>query len=80
MQEAFWKEVKIVGKDEGFTAFGLMNGLTRFGQTREAASWVAYDMLGGSIANMDRNNWDRFRSRAANLSDKQVEKRFAVSV
>ena len=80
VQEAFWKEVKIVGKDEGFTAFGLMNGLTRFGQTREAASWVAYDMLGGSIANMDRNNWDRFRSRAANLSDKQVEKRFAVSV
>lgn len=75
VQKAFWEEVAQVGPKDGKTAFGFMGAITRYGQTRDAAGWVKYDMMGGNIANMDRDDWDKFCGRAKNLTAKQIEKR-----
>lgn len=77
--EAVWKgyatEIGLLGPEEGKTAYGLMNAVTRAGQTLESNSlWVAFDEIGGEIANMSRNDWDSFRNRAEHLTKKQVEK------
>ena len=80
IQTAFAKEVADLGKDEGHTAFGLENAITRYGQTLNNGRWVRFDEIAGDFANMDRDNWDRFRNRAANLSTKQVEKRLGELV
>lgn len=75
VQTAFVKEVSDLGAEEGRTAFGVMNSITRFGQTLDDGRWVKFDQIGGALANMSRDDWDKFRNRAANLSTKQVEKR-----
>lgn len=75
VHQAFLKEVSDLGADEGKTAFGVMNAVTRFGQTLEDGRWVRFDQIAGEIANMKRDDWTRFCNRASNLSEKQVEKR-----
>lgn len=75
IRTAFAVEMQNVGTVEGMTAFSLLNSVTRFGQTLEAANWVKFDKIGGELANMNRDEWDRFRSRAANLTTKVVDKR-----
>lgn len=72
---AYAKEVSDLGSDEGRTAFGLLNAVTRFGQTLDTGRWVRFDTIGGELANLDRDGWDKFRNRAANMTPKQVEKR-----
>ena len=76
---AFAKEVSIVGPTEGRTLFGLVNAITRYGQELTPALWESYDKIGGSLINLDRNAWDKFRARAANLDPKTIEKRLGVS-
>jgi hypothetical protein len=44
------------------------------------AAWVKHDTIGGDFTNMDRNAWDKFRNRAGNLSEKQVDKRLGSLV
>lgn len=75
IRNAFVKEVNILGPSDGNTAFGVMNSITRFGQTLDNNQWVRFDTIGGELANMDRDSWNSFRSRAKNLTNKQVEKR-----
>jgi hypothetical protein len=72
---AYAKEVNDLGSEEGRTAFGLLNAVTRFGQTLDTARWVRFDTIGGELANLDRDGWDKFRNRASNMTPKQVEKR-----
>ena len=73
--DAYAKEVGILGPKDGKTAFGLSAAVTRYGQELDPARWVVFDRIGGDFANMSRDDWDKFRTRAKNLSDKQVEKR-----
>ena len=80
VQTAFAKEISDLGVTEGRTAFGLMNSVTRFGQTLDTSRWVKFDTIGGDFANMERNDWDKFRGRASNLTTKQVEKRLGELV
>lgn len=68
-------EIGLLGPREGRTAYGLMNAVTRAGQTLSNDQWVRFDTIGGEIASMDRNAWDKFRNRADSLSPKQVERR-----
>lgn len=75
VQKTFWEEVAQVGPKDGKTAFGFMGAVTRYGQTLDAAGWVKYDTIGGAIANMDRDDWEKFVGRAKNLTAKQIEKR-----
>jgi hypothetical protein len=76
--EGWNEEVRILGRNDARTAYGLTNGITRAGQTLANDQWVRFDTIGGDFANLDRDGWDRFRSRADNLSTKQVEKRLGT--
>jgi len=73
-------EMALLGPKEGKTAYGLANGITRAGQEFNNDRWVKFDTIGGDFANMSRDSWDKFRNRADNLSEKQVEKRIGALV
>jgi len=74
--EGWNEEIRLLGLNDGKTAYGLTNGITRAGQRLDNNDqWVRFDTIGGEFANMDRDEWDRFRTRADNLSPKQVAKR-----
>ena len=63
------EEISLLGPKDGRTAYGLMNSITRAGQKLDNNDqWVRFDTIGGDFANLDRDNWDKFRSRADNLS------------
>jgi len=70
------EEIRLLGRTEAKTAYGLANAVTRAGQQLgNNDQWVRFDTIGGAFANLDRDGWDKFRNRADNLSPKQVEKR-----
>jgi hypothetical protein len=73
-------EISLLGSAEGRTAYGLMGGITRAGQTGGNDRWVKFDEIGGRFASMERNDWDKFLHRANALSDKQVEKQLGKEV
>ena len=75
------EEIRLLGRNDGKTAYGLTNGITRAGQTLNSNDqWVRFDTIGGEFANLDRDGWDKFRSRADGLTTKQVEKRVGEMV
>lgn len=74
------EELGVIGTDDGRTAYGLTNAVTRAGQQFDPELWVKFDTIAGNMTDMDRDEWDRFRSRAGGLSDKQVEKRLGELV
>ena len=81
VREGWDAEIALLGLREGSTAYGFANAITRAGQTLgDNDQWVRFDTIGGQFANLDRNGWDKFRSRAGNLSDAQVEKRLGELV
>jgi len=69
------EELSLLGPKEGHTAYGLANAVTRAGQSFSNEQWVRFDTIGGQFANMDRNDWDAFRSRAGHMTTKQIERR-----
>lgn len=74
----FSQESSMLGK-EAFSAFGLMNSVTRFGQTLNDTNWVRFDEIAGEFANQSRDSWDKFKDRAGKLQPKQVEKLLGVA-
>jgi len=75
------EEVRLLGIKDAQTAYGLLNGITRAGQTLDSNDqWVRFDTIAGEFANLDRNSWDKFRNRADALTDKVVEKRVGMAV
>jgi hypothetical protein len=72
VMNAFRTEQEILGKDAS-SAFGVLNAVTRYGQTLENDGWVKYDRIGGAMSKMDRPKWDKIRKRAASLDDKEIE-------
>jgi hypothetical protein len=72
VMNAFRTEQDILGKDAS-SAFGVLNAVTRYGQTLDNDGWVKYDEIGGNMSKMDRPRWDKIRKRAASLDDKEVE-------
>jgi len=58
--------------------FGVINSVTRAGQTFDNSEWVRFDQIGGELVNLDRSGWDRLCGRANHLSVKQVEESFLV--
>jgi len=76
VRDGWNEEVRLLGINDGRTAYGLVNGITRAGQTLgDNDQWVRFDTIGGEFASLDRDGWDKFRNRAGNLTTKQVEKR-----
>ena len=71
--KAWGEEAAILGSTVR-TAFGLQASVTRYGQTLENAQWLAFDKIGGNIANMNRPAWDNWTKRAGTLKEKEVDK------
>jgi len=74
------EEIRLLGTKDGKTAYGLANAVTRAGQRFSNAEWIRFDIIGGQFTEMDRDNWDKFRSRADGLSDKDLKKRLGELV
>lgn len=60
-------------------AFGLINALTRAGQTFDNESWVAMDAYAGNLVGMNANAWSSFNARAATIDAKKVQAIFGMA-
>tara|TARA_R100001244_G_scaffold14245_1_gene15798 strand:- start:363 stop:1565 length:1203 start_codon:yes stop_codon:yes gene_type:complete len=59
--------------------FGVVNAVTRAGQTLDNMSWVRFDGIGGSLMDTSESRWAGILNRAASLQDKDLEKVYGVS-
>ena len=60
--------------------FGVVNAITRAGQTFDNATWVKFDGVGGNLIDTDASRWAAILKRADSLQDKDFEKIFAAAV
>jgi hypothetical protein len=60
--------------------YGVVNSITRAGQGLDSQRWYEFDVLGGKLANMGRNSWDRLNSIASRMDGKQVATAFGIAV
>ena len=60
--------------------FGVVNAITRAGQTFDNATWVKFDEVGGSLIDTNASRWAAILKRADSLQDKDFEKIFAAAV
>jgi hypothetical protein len=80
IMNAFSVEKNILGND-AFTMFGLVNAITRYGQSlKNNQLWVEFDKLGGNVLSMNDNTWSSFLSRSHQLPSKMVDKLLGISV
>ena len=79
VMEAFLVEKDILG-NEANSAFGVVNAITRFGQTLDDASWLKLDQVGGEMANITAPRWEALVNQAKVMSDKEIEKSFSKSL
>jgi len=74
VRKAFDVEVGILGKAAN-SCFGLIQSITRFGQTLPDTKWFEFDKLGGSLMSQTDVQWDAMRKLACTFTDdKDVEK------
>ena len=70
----------LVEKDEvdslANSAFGVVNAITRFGQTLGDSEWVKFDEIGGKVANITEPKWNATVRSAKSLDEKDLEKLF----
>ena len=52
--------------------FGIVNAITRAGQTFDNTSWVKFDELGGDLIGMGESRWDAIKKRADTYEEKEV--------
>jgi len=60
--------------------FGVVNAITRAGQTFDNMTWVKFDEVGGSLIETDPSRWAAILKRADSLQDADFEKIFAAAV
>jgi hypothetical protein len=77
--ENYGTEQQTIGH-QAQSAFGLLSAITRAGQSLPPDRWVEYDRIGGRMAAMSKGDWESFRGRASNLSQKQLEKRLGAEL
>ena len=58
--------------------FGIVNAVTRAGQTFDNTGWVKFDEIGGDLMGMTENRWDALKKRADTYTDKEIEKVFVT--
>ena len=59
--------------------FGVVNAVTRAGQTLDNMSWVRFDGIGGQLMDTSESRWAGILNRAASLQDKDLEKVYGAS-
>ena len=71
---AFDTEVGILGNSAN-SAFGIINSLTRYGQTCDTPDeWNHFDRLGGNLTMQSDDDWNRLRALGATITDNDVVK------
>ena len=58
--------------------FGVINAVTRAGQLGNAQGWVRMDEIGGSLMNLTDNRWDRIKTIAGTMTDKDFDRAFVL--
>ena len=58
--------------------FGVINAVTRAGQLGSAQGWVRMDEIGGSLMNLTDNRWDRIKTIAGTMTDKDFDRAFVL--
>ena len=58
--------------------FGVINAVTRAGQLGNAPGWVRMDEIGGSLMNLTDNRWDRIKTIAGTMTDKDFDRAFVL--
>ena len=59
--------------------FGVVNAVTRAGQTFDPQNWVRFDQIGGQLLEMSPSRWDSTVKRADSLDVKDFDKVFAMA-
>jgi len=59
--------------------FGVINAITRAGQVFDNDSWVAFDTIGGELAQLEEKQFNTLKDKANLLSDKEVLAAFGQS-
>lgn len=59
--------------------FGIINGLTRAGQTFDNKTWVRFDEVAGSLLETSADRWATILRRANTFTDKDYEKVFSLN-
>ena len=59
--------------------FGVLNAVTRAGQTLGNSDWVKFDELGGKLVDMGASRWASTLKRAESFDEKEFEKVFVVA-
>lgn len=77
--EGFLEERKVLGK-EADTLFGIVGGITRWGQTQDNQVWYNMDCLGGSLTQFSENQWAGLKNRASEMSDNDIEKVYGIAI
>ena len=57
--------------------FGVVNSVTRAGQTFANDGWVKFDELGGKLLDLNESRWTALTKRADSFDEKDFEKIFA---
>ena len=56
--------------------FGVINAITRAGQTGSNEGWVRLDEIGGSLLEVTPNRWDKLNTIASTMNDKDFDRVF----
>lgn len=59
--------------------FGIVNAITRAGQQFDRETWYEFDKVGGKLASMNENQWEKLRTRANSMDTKVLDKMFGVA-
>ena len=58
--------------------FGIINAVTRAGQLGSNDNWVRLDEIGGTMMAMTDNRWDRIKTVAGTMNDKDFDRAFVL--
>lgn len=75
---SYWDEVKANEVSKG-TLFGVINAITRAGQTFDNPNWVKFDEIGGVMLATTPTEWGNLTARAARLKVELVDDMFALA-
>lgn len=59
--------------------FGVINAITRAGQTFDNQTWVSMDELGGKLVDMSESSWSSLNKYASGLTVKEVDETFSAA-
>ena len=69
---------KAYGLEPDASLFGVVNAVTRAGQTLENEQWVNFDMIGGKMMQYGDREWSNLLKKAESLEAKDISEMIAA--